>query len=103
MIKHAKSNFIQRKFIKKAETNILLFKTLLASRTTISHKTTLRYLLKEINLMFNRFSSRSRTRSVCILTGRTVGVYRKNFRVNRMQLKEKTLNGMFPGVKKSSW
>ena len=61
-----------------------------------------RYLLRDISLLFSQFGSRSRTRSICILTGRTVSVYRKTFKVTRMALREKTNTGFFNGVRKSS-
>ena len=80
----------------------MLFKIILTLRPFLINSLILRYLTQEIALTFKRFNSRSRTRSVCILTGRTIGVYRKNFRVNRMQVKEKSLQGYFPGVRKSS-
>jgi ribosomal protein S14 len=49
-----------------------------------------------------RFSSLSRLRNRCILTGRARSVY-GNFRLTRMQLRDRISFGFLQGVKKSSW
>lgn len=49
-----------------------------------------------------RNSSKVRVRRMCALTGRTRGVYRK-FKLARMQLRDMALDGLIPGLKKSSW
>ena len=102
MIKHLKITFLQRKFIKKNELNILLFKNLLLLRGFIVNEIILKYLIKELYLTFNRFASRSRATNVCLLTGRTRAVYRKTFKTTRMQIREKANTGFFPGIRKSS-
>jgi ribosomal protein S14 len=103
MIKHFKVNNLQRKFVKKTELAILLFKNFISSSSFIKNETVYRYMLKDILLHLNSFSSRARTNSVCVLTGRTRAVYRKTFKLTRMQIKEKSNAGLIPGIKKSSW
>ena len=69
VIKNIKTNYIQRKFLRKAELQILLFKNMLTLHGAINNVTTMRYLLKEIFMTFTKFCSRSSTRSICILAG----------------------------------
>lgn len=47
-------------------------------------------------------SSPIRKRNRCILTGRPRGYYRK-FKVSRLCFRELALDGMIPGIVKSSW
>lgn len=49
-----------------------------------------------------RSSSRTRVRSLCALTGRSRGVYRK-FKISRIKLRELALEGKIPGMRKASW
>lgn len=49
-----------------------------------------------------RNSSATRFRRYCQLTGRMNGVYRK-FQLSRIMLREMGLEGLIPGLKKSSW
>ena len=49
-----------------------------------------------------RDSANIRVRNRCEITGRTRGVYRK-FGLSRIKLRELTMNGLLPGVVKSSW
>ena len=49
-----------------------------------------------------RDSSPSRRRSRCSITGRPHGVYRK-FGLGRNKLREITMRGDIPGLRKSSW
>ncbi|MBI1347812.1 30S ribosomal protein S14 [bacterium] len=49
-----------------------------------------------------RNSSKVRLRRLCALTGRPRGVYRK-FKLARHQLRDMALDGLIPGLKKSSW
>jgi ribosomal protein S14 len=82
---------------------IYFFKSFLLSQTTLCTPTASKYILKELFLLVNRYGSKSRTRSVCIFTGRTRSVYRKEFNATRMQVKERTKFGSYLGVRKSSW
>ena len=49
-----------------------------------------------------RDSSPSRVRNRCELTGRSRGVYRK-FGLGRNKLREATMRGDVPGLRKASW
>ena len=49
-----------------------------------------------------RNSSPTRYRRYCKLTGRMNAVYRK-FQISRIMLRELALDGLIPGMKKSSW
>ena len=103
MIKHITSNYIQKKFIKKAEMDVLMFKNMLVIQDAVKSLPTYRYLMYELQLLVSKFSARSRSRNICVLTGRTKGVYRKTFRLTRMQIREKGSVGLIPGVRKASW
>ena len=49
-----------------------------------------------------RNSSPTRYRRYCRLTGRMKGVYRK-FQLSRIMVRELGLDGLIPGLRKSSW
>lgn len=49
-----------------------------------------------------RDSSESRQRNRCVLSGRSRGVYRK-FGLGRNKLREATMRGDVPGLRKASW
>jgi small subunit ribosomal protein S14 len=49
-----------------------------------------------------RDSSPSRGRNRCAITGRSRGVYRK-FGLGRTKLREATMRGDVPGLRKASW
>lgn len=49
-----------------------------------------------------RDASPTRLRSMCALTGRTRGVYKK-LKISRIMLRELALQGKIPGMRKSSW
>ena len=49
-----------------------------------------------------RNSSRTRSRRLCRLTGRSRGVYRK-FGISRIKFRELALQGHIPGLRKASW
>ena len=49
-----------------------------------------------------RNASPTRVRSLCALTGRSRGVYKK-FRLSRIKLRELALEGKVPGMRKASW
>jgi len=103
MIKHLLVDKIQRNFVRKVEINLLIFKTLLFYPNTVHlNDEIMKYLLKDINAYLNGFTTRSRINSVCVLTGRTRAVYRKTFKITRMQIKEKASFGLIPGIRKSS-
>jgi small subunit ribosomal protein S14 len=49
-----------------------------------------------------RNASPTRHRSLCALTGRSRGVYRK-FKISRLMLRKLALEGKIPGMRKASW
>ena len=49
-----------------------------------------------------RDASPTRVRNLCVLTGRSRGVYRK-FKISRIKLRELALEGKIPGMRKASW
>lgn len=49
-----------------------------------------------------RNSSPTRYRRYCQITGRMNGVYRK-FQISRIMMREMGLDGLIPGLRKSSW
>jgi small subunit ribosomal protein S14 len=49
-----------------------------------------------------RDSSPTRLRNRCAITGRSRGYYRK-FGLGRNKLREATMNGEIPGLRKASW
>ncbi len=49
-----------------------------------------------------RDASPTRVRSLCALTGRSRGVYKK-FKLSRIKLRELALEGKIPGMRKASW
>ena len=49
-----------------------------------------------------RDASRTRSRLICEVTGRSRGNYRR-FRMCRIKFREMALQGMLPGITKSSW
>ena len=49
-----------------------------------------------------RDSAASRMRNRCAITGRSRGVYRK-FGLGRTKLRESTMRGDIPGLRKASW
>jgi small subunit ribosomal protein S14 len=49
-----------------------------------------------------RNSCENRVRNLCVLTGRSRGVYRA-FNLSRLEFRRLALQGMIPGVTKSSW
>jgi small subunit ribosomal protein S14 len=49
-----------------------------------------------------RDSSKSRLRNRCAITGRSHGYYRK-FGLGRTKLREATMRGDIPGLRKASW
>lgn len=49
-----------------------------------------------------RDASPTRIRSLCALTGRSRGVYKK-LRISRIKLRELALQGKIPGMRKASW
>ncbi len=85
---------VQRFAIKRAE----LKKTILS--VTSSDEERMEAVLKLQKLPRN--ASPSRLRNRCAITGRPQGYYRK-FGLGRNKLREETMQGNIPGLRKASW
>ncbi len=74
---------------------------------TVKKYADLRHKLKEAGdyaglARLPRDASPTRLRSLCALTGRSRGVYKK-LRISRIKLRELALQGKIPGMRKASW
>jgi ribosomal protein S14 len=89
---------------KKNEIRIRLYKLLMTLPGTLKNNNidpnVWKYLIS-LHLYYKSFSSLSRTRKSCALTGRTRAVYR-SFQLSRMKIRENIGYGFFFGISKSS-
>jgi small subunit ribosomal protein S14 len=100
----AKTSMINReikrkKLNKQHGTKRLALKKIISS-TTASYEEKIEAATKLQKLP--RDSSESRQRNRCELSGRSRGVYRK-FGLGRNKLREATMRGDVPGLRKASW
>lgn len=100
----AKRSMINRevkrtKLVKQHGAKRAELKKIVAS-TTASYEDKLTAVVKLQKLP--RDSSPSRQRNRCLLTGRSRGVYSK-FGLGRQKLREATMRGDVPGLRKASW
>jgi small subunit ribosomal protein S14 len=100
----AKRSMINRevkrtKLVKQHGAKRTELKTIVASATA-SYEDKLAAVVKLQKLP--RDSSPSRQRNRCLLTGRSRGVYSK-FGLGRQKLREATMRGDVPGLRKASW
>ena len=100
----AKRSMINRevkrtKLVKRHGAKRLALKKIIAS-TTASYDDKAAAVVKLQKLP--RDSSAARQRNRCALTGRSRGVYRK-FGLGRHKLREATMRGDVPGLRKASW
>lgn len=59
----------------------------------------------QAQILYSNFSNRSyssRTKSICVLTGKTRGVF-SQWKINRMQIKRMANLRLLPGLRSSSW
>jgi len=89
----------RKKLVKKHATKRATLKATIAS-TTASYEEKMDAVTKLQKLP--RDSSPSRVRNRCELTGRSRGVYSK-FGLARHKLREATMRGDVPGLRKASW
>ncbi|MGA9333266.1 MAG: 30S ribosomal protein S14 [Rudaea sp.] len=100
----AKTSMVERekkraKLVKKhADKRKQLKATILDPTTSFDEKMAAQTKLQKLP----RDSSPSRQRNRCELTGRSRGVYRK-FSLGRHKLREATMRGDVPGLRKASW
>lgn len=95
----AKENKIRQNLYKN-EMQTHVFKTIKPILVTIKNKSIRRYL-QHLTNKSSKYSSSSRTRTICILTGRSRSVYRF-FQLSRMKIREYANAGYFTGVCKAS-
>ena len=89
----------RKKLVKKFATRRAALKATIASATA-SYDEKMDAVVKLQKLP--RDSSPSRVRNRCELTGRSRGVYAK-FQLGRSKLREATMRGDVPGLRKASW
>jgi small subunit ribosomal protein S14 len=89
----------RKKLVKKHASKRAALKATIAS-TTASYDEKMEAVVKLQKLP--RDSSPSRVRNRCELTGRSRGVYSK-FGLARNKLREATMRGDVPGLRKASW
>ncbi|MCX7042856.1 MAG: 30S ribosomal protein S14 [Gammaproteobacteria bacterium] len=89
----------RKKLVKKFASKRAELKATIAS-TTASYEDKMDAVTKLQKLP--RDSSASRVRNRCELTGRSRGVYAK-FGLGRNKLREATMRGDVPGLRKASW
>ncbi len=100
----AKTSMVERekkraKLVKKhADKRKQLKATILDPTTSFDEKMAAQANLQKLP----RDSSPVRQRNRCALTGRSRGVYRK-FALGRHKLREATMRGDVPGLRKASW
>lgn len=96
----AKENKIRQQLY-KTEMQNQVYKTIKPMLVKFKSKKVRNYLQNLTNKS-SRYSSFTRTRTICILTGRSRSVYRF-FRISRMKVREYANAGYFTGVTKASW
>lgn len=96
----AKENKLRQKLYKNEIQN-QIFKTIKPMLVKFRSKK-LRNYLQNLTNKSSKYSSFTRTRTICILTGRTRSVYRF-FRLSRLKIREYANAGYFTGVTKASW
>jgi ribosomal protein S14 len=82
------------------EIKTVIFKTIKPGLLKIYSKKTRKYLQNLTNQQDNKFSY-TRTKNICILTGRSRSVYRF-FRLSRLKIREYANAGYFVGITKAS-
>lgn len=97
---NTKENKLRQKLYKNEIQNNI-FKTIKPMLVKFKSKK-LRIYLQNLTNKSSKYSSFTRTRTICILTGRTRSVYRF-FRLSRLKIREYANAGYFTGVTKASW
>jgi len=99
MLKLSKIQENLRKNLYQKETYTLIRKTIRPILLKINSIKTRQYLQNLTNQQPKKFSY-TRTRSICLLTGRSRSVYRF-FRLSRIKIREYAKSGYFLGIKKA--
>lgn len=87
--------------LNKNEIKKKVLKTIKILLIKLSKKILKKYL-HQITSKNTKYTSFTRTKTICILTGRSRSVYRF-FRLSRIKIREYANAGYFTGVTKASW
>jgi small subunit ribosomal protein S14 len=99
MKKKIKKNIKQRLLFKDLEKKRLIIKII---SNNFNLKKNIRWKIEQKWFNFNKNSSLTRIKNICILTGRSKSIYRF-FKISRLQLRKLASFGFLPGVSKYSW
>jgi small subunit ribosomal protein S14 len=99
MQKKIKKNINQRLLFKNLEKKRLIIKII---SNNFNLKKTIRWKMEQKWFNFNKNSSLTRIKNICILTGRSKSIYRF-FKISRLQLRKLSSTGFLPGISKYSW
>lgn len=99
MQKKIKKNIKQRYLFKNLEKKRLIYK-IISKNLNLEKK--LRWKIQQKWFFFDKNSSMTRIKNICIFTGRSRSVYRL-FKMSRIQLRKLASEGFLPGVSKYSW
>ena len=100
----AKTSMVNRDIKRKKLVKKFATKRAALKAAIVSEKSTYEEKMDAVNRLqkLPRDSSASRVRNRCELTGRSRGVYAK-FGLGRNKLREATMRGDVPGLRKASW
>ena len=100
----AKTSMVNRDIKRKKLVKKFATKRAALKAAIVSEKSTYEEKMDAVNRLqkLPRDSSASRVRNRCELTGRSRGVYSK-FHLGRNKLREATMRGDVPGLRKASW
>jgi len=100
----AKTSMVNRDIKRKKLVKKFATKRAALKAAIVSEKSTYEEKMDAVNRLqkLPRDSSASRVRNRCELTGRSRGVYSK-FGLGRNKLREATMRGDVPGLRKASW
>lgn len=96
-----KKDVKQRHFASKKYTESLCLKYIISSSHLIDDVD----INFQSQILYSNFSNRSftsRTKNVCVLTGKTRGIF-SEWKINRMQIKRMAGLRLLPGLRSSSW
>lgn len=99
MQKKIKKNIKQRYLFNIFEKKRLIYKIIIKN---LNLKKDIRWKAQQKWFFFDRNTSLTRIKNICVLTGRTRSVYRF-FKISRIQLRKLASEGFLPGVSKYSW
>lgn len=99
MKKKIKKNIKQRYLFKHFEKNKLILRILIKNLKLKNFK---RWKIQQKLIFFNKNSSITQIKNICILTGRSRSIYRI-FKISRIQLRKLISNKNLPGLFKYSW